>query len=72
MAFKSVFSDITNMVQQHTSEDNLMMIMLNDGSKASMFKCVQQTACVIVRILERKQGVKGQMTTTHATYSSIL
>jgi DNA-directed RNA polymerase-4 subunit 1 len=53
MAFKSVFSDITNMVQQHTSEDNLMMIMLNDGSKASMFKCVQQAACVIVGILER-------------------
>jgi hypothetical protein len=43
MAFKSIFIDIPNMVLQHTSKDNLMMIMLNEGGKGSMFKRVQQT-----------------------------
>uniref|UniRef100_A0ACD5TX97 Uncharacterized protein n=2 Tax=Avena sativa TaxID=4498 RepID=A0ACD5TX97_AVESA len=46
MAFKSVFSDLLRMVQQHTSEDNSMMVMMNAGSKGNMLKFVQQTACV--------------------------
>ena len=46
MAFKSVFSDLLKMVQQHTSEDNSMMVMMNAGSKGSMLKFVQQTACI--------------------------
>jgi hypothetical protein len=54
MAFKSIFSDLPNMVQQHTSEDIVMMMMLNEGSKRSMFKNVQQTSCVGLQLLERK------------------
>ncbi|KAI5021955.1 hypothetical protein ZWY2020_058685 [Hordeum vulgare] len=46
MAFKSVFSDLQKMVQQHTARNNSMMIMTNAGSKGSMLKFVQQTACV--------------------------
>lgn len=46
MAFKSVFSDLLKMVQQHTSKDNSMMVMMNAGSKGSILKFVQQTACV--------------------------
>ena len=46
MAFKSVFSDLQKMVQQHTAKNNSMMMMTNAGSKGSMLKFVQQTACV--------------------------
>ncbi|XBJ22063.1 hypothetical protein VPH35_000504 [Triticum aestivum] len=46
MAFKSVFNDLLKMVHQHTSKDNSMMVMINSGSKGSMWKFVQQTACV--------------------------
>lgn len=46
MAFKSVFSDLLKMVQQHTPKDNSMMAMINAGSKGSMLKFVQQAACV--------------------------
>uniref|UniRef100_A0ACD5TL06 Uncharacterized protein n=1 Tax=Avena sativa TaxID=4498 RepID=A0ACD5TL06_AVESA len=46
MAFKSVFSDLLKMVQQHTHKDNSMMMMMNAGSKGSMLKFAQQTACV--------------------------
>ncbi|XP_039826366.1 DNA-directed RNA polymerase IV subunit 1-like isoform X8 [Panicum virgatum] len=46
MAFKDVFSDLLKMVQQHVSNDNSMMVMINAGSKGSMLKYAQQTACV--------------------------
>lgn len=46
MSFKSVFNDLLKMVQQHVSKDNSMMVMINAGSKGSMLKFVQQTACV--------------------------
>ncbi|KAL5213609.1 hypothetical protein ABZP36_002761 [Zizania latifolia] len=45
-AFKSVFNDLLKMVQQHVSKDNSMMMMINAGSKGSVMKFVQQTACV--------------------------
>ncbi|TVU19005.1 hypothetical protein EJB05_35128, partial [Eragrostis curvula] len=45
MAFKDVFSDLLKMVQ-HVSNDNSVMEMINSGSKGSMLKYVQQTACV--------------------------
>jgi hypothetical protein len=54
MAFKSIFSNLPNMVQEHTNEDNLMMMMLNEISKGSMFKHVQETTCVYLQHLERK------------------
>ncbi|KAF0893353.1 hypothetical protein E2562_024177 [Oryza meyeriana var. granulata] len=44
--FKSVFNDLLKMVQQHVSKDNSMMAMINSGSKGSLLKFVQQTACV--------------------------
>ena len=46
MAFKDVFSDLLKMVQQQVSNDNSMMVMINAGSKGSMLKYAQQTACV--------------------------
>jgi DNA-directed RNA polymerase IV subunit 1 len=46
MAFKYVFNDLLKMVQQHVSNDNSMMVMINSGSKGSMLKYAQQTACV--------------------------
>ena len=46
MAFKSVFSDLQKMVQQHTAKNNSMMMMTNAGSKGSMLKFVQQSTCV--------------------------
>ncbi|XP_062184129.1 DNA-directed RNA polymerase IV subunit 1 isoform X2 [Phragmites australis] len=46
MAFKDVFNDLLKMVQQHVGDDNSMMVMINAGSKGSMLKYVQQTACV--------------------------
>ncbi|XP_025823410.1 DNA-directed RNA polymerase IV subunit 1 isoform X4 [Panicum hallii] len=46
MAFKDVFSDLLKMVQQHVSNDNSMVVMINAGSKGSMLKYAQQTACV--------------------------
>ncbi|KAJ1272495.1 hypothetical protein BS78_06G206000 [Paspalum vaginatum] len=46
IAFKDVFSDLLKMVQQHVSNDNSMMVMINAGSKGSMLKYAQQTACV--------------------------
>ncbi|KAF8702518.1 hypothetical protein HU200_032899 [Digitaria exilis] len=46
MAFKDVFSDLLKMVQQHVHNDNSMMVMINAGSKGSMLKYAQQTACV--------------------------
>jgi DNA-directed RNA polymerase-4 subunit 1 len=54
MAFKSVFSDLLKMVQQHTSKDNSMRVMMNAGSKGSMLKFVQQTACVGLQLPARK------------------
>ncbi|EEC85033.1 hypothetical protein OsI_32338 [Oryza sativa Indica Group] len=44
--FKSVFNDLLKMVLQHVSKDNSMMAMINSGSKGSVLKFVQQTACV--------------------------
>ncbi|KAL6882669.1 hypothetical protein ACP4OV_011359 [Aristida adscensionis] len=46
MAFKDVFNDLLKMVQQHVSDDNSMMVMINAGSKGNVLKYVQQTACV--------------------------
>uniref|UniRef100_A0A0Q3PPN4 DNA-directed RNA polymerase n=1 Tax=Setaria italica TaxID=4555 RepID=A0A0Q3PPN4_SETIT len=46
MSFKDVFNDLLKMVQHHVSNDNSMMVMINAGSKGSMLKYVQQTACV--------------------------
>lgn len=46
MAFKDVFRDLLKMVQQHVSNDNSMMVMINAGSKGSMLKYAQQTACI--------------------------
>ncbi|TVU35011.1 hypothetical protein EJB05_16875, partial [Eragrostis curvula] len=46
MAFKDVFNNLLKMVQQHVSNDNSMMAMINSGSKGSMLKYAQQTACV--------------------------
>ncbi|TVU16080.1 hypothetical protein EJB05_39628, partial [Eragrostis curvula] len=46
MAFKDVFNDLLKMVQQHMSNDNSMMAMINSGSKGSMLKYAQQSACV--------------------------
>jgi DNA-directed RNA polymerase-4 subunit 1 len=54
MAFKSVFSDLLKMVQQHTGKDNSMMVMMNAGSKGSMLKFVQQTACVGLQLPANK------------------
>jgi DNA-directed RNA polymerase-4 subunit 1 len=54
MAFKSVFSDLLKMVQRHTSKDNSMRVMMNAGSKGSMLKFVQQTACVGLQLPARK------------------
>ncbi|XP_052151372.1 DNA-directed RNA polymerase IV subunit 1-like isoform X2 [Oryza glaberrima] len=45
-SFKSVFNDLLKMVQQYVSKDNSMMTMINSGSKGSVLKFVQQTACV--------------------------
>uniref|UniRef100_A0A0D9UXT2 DNA-directed RNA polymerase subunit n=1 Tax=Leersia perrieri TaxID=77586 RepID=A0A0D9UXT2_9ORYZ len=45
-SFKSVFNDMLKMVQQYVSKDNSMMTMINSGSKGSILKFVQQTACV--------------------------
>ncbi|XP_015696685.1 DNA-directed RNA polymerase IV subunit 1-like [Oryza brachyantha] len=45
-SFKSVFNDLLKMVHQHASKDNSMMAMINSGSKGSVLKFVQQTACV--------------------------
>ncbi|KAM0862546.1 hypothetical protein ACQ4PT_045198 [Festuca glaucescens] len=54
IAFKSVFSDLLKMVQQHTSKENSMIVMMNAGSKGSMLKFVQQTACVGLQLPARK------------------
>uniref|UniRef100_J3M0K5 DNA-directed RNA polymerase subunit n=1 Tax=Oryza brachyantha TaxID=4533 RepID=J3M0K5_ORYBR len=45
-SFKSIFNDLLKMVQHHVSKDNSMMAMINSGSKGSIPKFVQQTACV--------------------------
>jgi DNA-directed RNA polymerase IV subunit 1 len=54
MAFKYVFNDLLKMVQQHVSNDNSMIVMINSGSKGSMLKYAQQTACIGLQLLASK------------------
>ncbi|TVU39364.1 hypothetical protein EJB05_12777 [Eragrostis curvula] len=54
MAFKDIFNDLLRMVQQYVSNDNSMIAMIKSGSKGSMLKYTQQTACVGLQLPARK------------------